>query len=348
MKIYSHEIQDEKDILSARDRVRLICEELGFDVTQQLQVTTSVFELGKNILEHGGGGSISFSLITDDDTFLLEVEGNDQGPGLTEEKQEELLQSKGSSQTALRGIAAMKRLMDSIAIESEPGQGTTIRLQKRKPVASKNLARNVVDFLQKKFSSRQNPTLSEELRMQNLNLVQTLSLYEEKNQELETTNKELLDLKHQLEESNAELHNRTAELQEALLSLGDRTTEFAAQNRRFFSLLRHIPFGVVITDRSGLVSLANENFYTLFQTNEEEFTGKTRSEFLSFLGQCSVLSEAEWTKIFVSMDEQPQKEYTFQLTVNQAETKTIECRTIPIQNGDKRIYGRLWFFEGQS
>ncbi|MGC9328647.1 MAG: ATP-binding protein, partial [Candidatus Hinthialibacter sp.] len=239
-----------------RDRARVICEELGFSVTQQLQVTTAVFELGKNILEHGGGGEIDFSLQTDGDILTLEVIGKDVGPGISDEEIEELLKTGSSKSTANRGIPAMKRLMDSIEIESEPGAGAIIRLSKQRAKSAKNLAQNIVGFLQDKFKTRNKLTLSEELRKQNINLVQTLSLYEEKNDELQKKNKELLDLKQQLENSNAELHNRTAELQEALLSLGDRTSELEAQNRRFTAVMEQIPGGVVITDRSGVVTKA--------------------------------------------------------------------------------------------
>ena len=221
MELFSLSIKKEKDILAARDRARVICEELAFTVTQQLQVTTSVFELGKNILEHGGGGELSFSLHSDEDVLALEVIGKDQGPGMSEEEIEEVLKTGSGKSIANRGIPAMKRLMDSIEVESEPGSGSTIRLIKRKNKSAKSLAGNIVGFIQDKFTARNKLTLSDELRKQNINLVQTLSLYEEKNEELQRKNKELLDLKQQLEMSNEELHNRTAELQEALLSLGD-------------------------------------------------------------------------------------------------------------------------------
>ena len=53
MEIFSLDIQEDRDILAARDRARVICDELGFAVTQQLQANHVGFELGKNILEHG-------------------------------------------------------------------------------------------------------------------------------------------------------------------------------------------------------------------------------------------------------------------------------------------------------
>ncbi|RJP35541.1 MAG: PAS domain-containing protein [Candidatus Omnitrophota bacterium] len=344
MEIYSQEIQDEKDIIATRDRARVICEELGFGITQQLQVATSVFELGKNILEHGGGGSISFSILTDGDSISLQAEGQDHGPGLTDSQIEELLKS-GSSTTALRGVAAMKRLMDNIEIESELDKGTCIRLIKKKTQSTKNLARNIVSFLQQKFSSRKNPSLSEELRIQNLNLVQTLSLYEEKNQELEATNKELLDLKLQLEKSNAELQDRTSELQEALLSLGDRTTELEAHNRRFSAVLGQMSEGIVITDRSGVVTTANDQFCTMFDRENKNVVGLSKSEWYTILGKICAMQPDEWNKTCASLDQNPQTILTFGLTMIGKEKSALSCRTTPILDGETKLVGRLWIFE---
>ena len=158
MEIFSLDIQEDRDILAARDRARVICDELGFAVTQQLQVTTSVFELGKNILEHGKGGKIIFSISTEDDTIFLEVIGQDNGPGLTQDEVHELLINGSSTSTANRGVPAMKRLMDSLDIDSAPGHGTSIRMVKKRPISSsKTIAGNIVSFLQQKFSTRKTP-----------------------------------------------------------------------------------------------------------------------------------------------------------------------------------------------
>ncbi len=345
MEIYSQEIQEERDIIAARDRARVICEELGFGVTQQLQIATSVFELGKNILEHGGGGTITYSILTDGDSLSLQVEGQDKGPGLTDEQIDEILKPGSTSSTALRGIAAMKRLMDDFEIESEPGKGTTTRLIKKKAQTKKGLAQNLVSFLQQKFSSRKKPSLSEELRIQNLNLVQTLSLFEEKNQELEATNKELLDLKRQLEESNSELQERTTELQEALLSLGDRTTELEAQNRRFSALMQQMSEGIVITDRSGVVTTANGKFCSLFNLEYKNIDNMPKSKWYTLLGQYYTASQEEWNKISTSLDDTPKSSVIFNLQNIGPQKEQKTCRTTPIMDSDEKLLGRLWIFE---
>ncbi|HOJ59820.1 MAG TPA: ATP-binding protein [bacterium] len=345
MEIYSQAIHEDKDILAVRDRARVVCEELGFGITQQLQVTTSVFELGKNILEHGKGGTVSFSLLTEGDTLVLEVLGKDNGPGMTEAEIEELLEGRSAKATANRGIPAMKRLMDSIEIESEPQAGTVIRMTKKKNKSSKTLAGNIVSFFQEKFSSRENPTLTEELRTQNTNLVQSLSLYEEKNEELERKNKELLDLKHQLEISNAELHERTAELQEALLSLGDRTSELESQNRRFTAVLEQMPYGVVITDRSGVITKANAKFYSMLPQPKQKLEELRKIDWYAYLSQFKLESDTDWHKRISALDDQPTAIQILPLRIKGDPPRDIQCRTIPIQDGDDKFIGRLWIFE---
>ncbi|MDP8243429.1 MAG: PAS domain-containing protein [Candidatus Hinthialibacter antarcticus] len=345
MDIFSQGISEEKDILAARDRARIISEEMGYGVTQQLQISTAVFELGKNILEHGGGGEITFAILTEDDSLALEVEGRDDGPGLSEEQADEMLKSSGSS-TALRGIPAMKRMMDKIEIESEPGAGTLIRLLKKKPDTAKTLARNIVSFFNKKFSSRKSPSISEEMRAQNQNLVQTLSLFEEKNEELKKTNQALLDLKQELEGSNDELQQRTTELQDALLSLGDRTTELEAQNRRFTALMKLMNDGVAITDRSGAVTHANALVCEWLETAEPELQELSKSDWLELLGSHWSDTERDWKTLQSELQETPANEQQFQLTTKQK--FRLQCRTSPMQDQDGKVLGRLWFFRPVS
>lgn len=342
MDVYSLEIREDKDILAARDRARVISEELGYDITQQLQISTSVFELGKNILEHGKGGGITFAISSSEDVLSLEVTGHDNGPGLTDDQIHDLLTTRGGA--ALRGIPAMKRMMDSVEIVSDPGHGTTIRMVKRKPHSTQNLARNIVSYLNKRFSSRKEPTISEELRKQNQNLVQTLSLYEEKNQELQEANRELLLLKQQLEKSNEELQLRTTELQEAILSLGDRTSEVEAQNRRFSAVLQKMSEGVVITDRSGVVTHANENMFAWLDLAEDEVVNLGKQDWFKLLGGHLEMNAQEWNRQQNALEKQPQETAVFSLRSDR-EGSPETCRVSPILDRDGKMLGRIWLFE---
>ena len=49
-------INDEEDVVYARQRARLIAELLGFDRTDQTRISTAVSEIARNAYQYGGGG----------------------------------------------------------------------------------------------------------------------------------------------------------------------------------------------------------------------------------------------------------------------------------------------------
>lgn len=342
MEIFSHSIECEEDILAVRDRARVISSELGFTVPQQMQVTTSLFELGKNILQHAGTGAITIALSTEDDSILLEITGTDHGKGMTAEQIDELLLSNYSTNT-MRGIPAMKRMMDKITIESGLGQGTTILLLKKRGSSGKSLAQNIAGFFQDKFSSRKTPTISDEFELQNASLMQTLSLYEEKNQELERKNKELTQLKHDLETINQELEERSAELQETVLSLGDRTLELEENNRRFTLTLHHIKEGIVITDRSGEVKVVNQSFIELTGIIEEELIGMDYKEWCKQLKRFKTVSDDEWNNKCAELKKNNEEIYHLAF-YDESYAHGFQCEVIPVLSDEGKVYGKLWIF----
>ncbi len=342
MEIFSHGIECESDILAVRDRARVISSELGFTVPQQMQITTSIFELGKNILLYAGSGKISISLFTEDDTLTLEVIGKDKGKGIPPEQLQEVLNTKTSGKT-MRGIPAMKRMMDSIDIQSDRKNGTAVRLTKKKAAPGKSLTQNIVHFFQEKFSSRKNPTISDEFELQNSSLMQTLSLYEEKNQELERTNQELTELKKELEAANNELEEQSAELQDALLSIGDHNVEIEEQNRRFAITLHHIDEGIAITDRSGEVKIVNQPFLELTGKKENELIGSDYAKWSEILGSFKTVPVDEWKETFDAIKRNEKDIYTFPL-YDESYANSFQCKTVPILSEDNKIHGRVWIF----
>lgn len=342
MDVFSHSIKNESDILAVRDRARVISSELGFTVPQQMQVTTSIFELGKNILSYAETGDITISLLTEDETLILEIVGSDNGPGIPHDIIDELLETKISGKT-MRGIPAMKRMMDSIDIQSNPGSGSTITLTKRKESSEKTLTQNIVGFFQDKFSTRQNPTVSDEFELQTSSLKQTLSLYEEKNNELLQKNKELLELKQELESINKELEDQSAELQDALLMLGDRNAEVEERNQLFTLTLHHIQEGIVLTDRSGQVKIVNQPFLELTGKTEEEIIGIEYQEWCNTLSSFKTVSEEEWNKT-CSLISQNDKDIISMTLHDENYSNTFQCKIIPVLGAKEKVYGRLWIF----
>ena len=341
MEVYRSHIDSVEQIIQARNRVQLICEELGFNTTERLQVATCIFELGKWILEHDEGDVVA-SLRTDGDELVIEMEAVSPQVELSPEETEELLnRSNSANVSTLKGIPAMRRLMDEMDICSLPTGGTKIRVTKRRTGASRKLAKNLVGFLQKKFRSLNTPSVYEDLRAQNTNIAQSLSLVEEKAQELERKNVELNQAREALEASNAELEEKTAELQEALLSLGDRTAELCAQNKRFNAVLAHTSEGVLVTDRAGTVVEVNDCFLRLFGWKRDQVLDMSSQDLCSTLAKFSEESASEWKSNWNQLSRKPEAVWTTQL---QTEQGTISCRSMPITASDPACQGRVWIF----
>jgi PAS domain-containing protein len=243
----------------------------------------------------------------------------------------------------MRGIPAMKRMMDGITIKSKPAKGTKVNLTKLRNTSGKSFAQNIAGFFQEKFSSRKTPTISDEFELQNASLMQTLSLYEEKNQELERKNKELTELQKELESANNELEEQSAELQEALLSLGDRTVELEENNRRFTLTLDHIKEGILVTDRTGEVKVVNQQFLDLTGKKEEELIGIGYQEWCDTLSSFKTVTEDEWNTLCTAIKSNDEEIFTIPL-YDESYANAIQCEVIPVLSEQSKVYGKLWVF----
>ena len=346
MEIHRHKIRGDRDVVGVRDRARTICRELGFGVAELLQVTTSVFELARNILEHGTKGEIAFILQTEGERMTLTVCGTDEGPGMSEEAidkvlADETLAAKGN----LRGFRAMRRLMDQVEVEPGADGGLIVTMVKHRAGRAKTLASNFVDFLKDRFKGRKAPTATQELRAQNINLAQTLSLYEEKAQELERRNRELRQVKAQLEEANKRLENHTAELQDNLLGLGDETVELAEANQRFYAAVQCMPAPLAITTDEGHVVFANEALLSLLDVDIQDIAERDVGYFLDLLApyrfsDTDVEALDAWKQeVQAALDRE--SAWSFELRVSDRGHVTVRVMTLRSQR--RSPIGHLWF-----
>jgi serine/threonine-protein kinase RsbT len=86
---------------------------------------TAASELGRNTLEHGGGGSLELSLVEDGSRRGIRLRFTDQGPGIPDMAL--ALKDGYTSGGGLGlGLGGSKRLMHDFEIDSKPGSGTTI------------------------------------------------------------------------------------------------------------------------------------------------------------------------------------------------------------------------------
>jgi serine/threonine-protein kinase RsbT len=119
------QIDDESDILKARQTARAITADLGFDLTSQTLIATAISELARNILKYARSGEILLRPAARNGAHGITIIAADQGPGITDAA---LAMTDGfSTRHGLGlGLPGTKRLMDDFDLVSEVGQGTTV------------------------------------------------------------------------------------------------------------------------------------------------------------------------------------------------------------------------------
>ncbi|MCM2276744.1 MAG: anti-sigma regulatory factor [Oligoflexia bacterium] len=124
-------IEGERDIVSARERVRDAARGLGFSAVELTLLATAVSEIARNIIEYAGHGTISLRLSDSGRNPGIEVVAEDRGPGI--ENIELALQDGYSTRRSLgMGLPGARRLVDEFQIESTVGKGTRVILRKWK------------------------------------------------------------------------------------------------------------------------------------------------------------------------------------------------------------------------
>src|ERR1700761_6696046 len=75
-------IQNSSDVVMVRQRVRAWTIEMKFSLVEQTKIVTAASELGRNTLEHGGGGSLELGMIVNGARRGLRMCFSDNGPGI--------------------------------------------------------------------------------------------------------------------------------------------------------------------------------------------------------------------------------------------------------------------------
>ncbi|MDY0745894.1 ATP-binding SpoIIE family protein phosphatase [Paucibacter sp. R3-3] len=100
------------------------------------QLATLVSELGSNILKYAGSGHIRVQTVQEDFRTGVEVVAEDNGPGIPDIAQA-MQEHYSSSGTLGLGLSGVRRMVSEFHIDSEPGRGCRVRVQKwmAKPAA---------------------------------------------------------------------------------------------------------------------------------------------------------------------------------------------------------------------
>ncbi|MDN4495479.1 anti-sigma regulatory factor [Ureibacillus aquaedulcis] len=122
------EIVTELDIVTARKLGRDEAKEIGFNDVDQSRITTAIGELANNILLYARAGKIVIEEIEENGSKGIAISSIDKGEGMKEIHR--VLEDDYSSANTGAGLLAVKRLVDSIDIQSKIGKGTTVKVVK--------------------------------------------------------------------------------------------------------------------------------------------------------------------------------------------------------------------------
>ncbi|WHX38798.1 anti-sigma regulatory factor [Mesobacillus sp. AQ2] len=122
-------INNEFDIVLARQKGREVSKELQFGGVDQARITTAISELARNIYLYAGSGQITIQVLNENGRKGIQITAADNGPGINDIRM--VLQDGFSTSGGLgAGLPGVKRLMDSFDIDSKPGSGTKITITK--------------------------------------------------------------------------------------------------------------------------------------------------------------------------------------------------------------------------
>ena len=125
----SVEIVTEWDIVAVRQLGRNEAKEIGFGTVDQARITTAISELARNIYLYAKLGEIEIERLQNGEQKGIAIIAKDQGPGIPDIRQ--VMEDGYSTSGGLgAGLPGVKRLMDSIKIDSVVGEGTVIRAEK--------------------------------------------------------------------------------------------------------------------------------------------------------------------------------------------------------------------------
>jgi signal transduction histidine kinase/CheY-like chemotaxis protein len=232
--ILSVAIQNEQDVVTARQRARQLCSRLGFDQQDQTRISTSVSEIARNAHKYAGGGRVEFSIDLWSRPQFLWIQVADQGPGIYD--LEGLLAGRCFAATGMGlGIVGTKRLMDQFEISTEAGKGTAVRFGKAMPAAARAIEMAHISHICAILAQEKIPGTDQELQRQNRDLLQTLDILRVRESELERRRQDLSRLNTELEETNRGVLALYGELEERAIALR-RADEMKS---RFLSHVSH-------------------------------------------------------------------------------------------------------------
>jgi serine/threonine-protein kinase RsbT len=122
-------INSDQDIVAARQKGRVMANEVGFSTGDATLVATAISELARNIVSYARKGQITIKLVNGLNRQGIAVIASDDGPGIADIRQA-MRDGFSTSGSLGLGLPGVRRLMDEFEITSQPGRGTIVTVKK--------------------------------------------------------------------------------------------------------------------------------------------------------------------------------------------------------------------------
>ena len=122
-------VSRDADVVLARQKGREVAALVGFSATEQTLIATAISEVTRNIVKFADRGEVVISMIAAGARRGVSVVARDVGEGIADIEQ--AMQDGFSTYDGFGlGLPGTKRLMDRFDLDSVPGEGTTITMEK--------------------------------------------------------------------------------------------------------------------------------------------------------------------------------------------------------------------------
>lgn len=121
------EIRSSEHVGTARKQVQARAVAIGLSTLEITKFVTAASELARNVLVHGGGGTMTVREVQRDGKPGLQLDFEDQGPGITDVSMA-LRDGYTTANSLGLGLGGAKRLVHEFEIVSRPTAGTHVRV----------------------------------------------------------------------------------------------------------------------------------------------------------------------------------------------------------------------------
>ena len=212
-RILAIAVNNEFDVIAARQRARQIAAACGFGALDQARIATVVSELARNIFNYASAGTVSFAIAGLEAPQQLLITLEDQGQGIADI--DVILSGRYRSSTGMGlGILSARRLMDRFDIVTNPG-GTKITVGRRLPQQSSLIGADDFGAIVNTFDALPPNAALSEARHQNRELTDALDALQARQDELMLATTRLEETNRRVEALNAQLDDKAAALQRA-------------------------------------------------------------------------------------------------------------------------------------